>query len=160
MMIAGASVSFFKPEFGDFLYALIGSDEDKGHLTVLSALSRLDIDPWKEAAELSALPVDTAAGRLASVIAQLPGRSWTKADAKGIADRLVGLLPRDRGSHGSSAAKPAGVRGITPSTAMLVCIAIALAVAVVATSISRSTQGSDSDGSARLTTDVPQTLPR
>ena len=59
-MIAGASVSFFKPEFGDFLYALIGSDEDKGHLTVLSALSRLDIDPWKEAAELSALPVDTA----------------------------------------------------------------------------------------------------
>jgi hypothetical protein len=52
-------------EYGDFLYAPIVVGDHESHLTVLSALSRLDLDPWKEAAELSALPKDTAAGRLA-----------------------------------------------------------------------------------------------
>ena len=51
-------------EYGDFLYAPIVAGDHESHLTVLSALSRLDLDPWKEAAELSALPKDTAAGRL------------------------------------------------------------------------------------------------
>ena len=57
-MTAAASVSFFKPEFGDFLYAAIAADRNEMPLTVLSALSRLDVDPWKEAAELSELPKD------------------------------------------------------------------------------------------------------
>jgi hypothetical protein len=52
---AAPSVSFFRPEFDDFLYAPIGADRNEMPLTVLSALSRLDIDPWKEAAELSEL---------------------------------------------------------------------------------------------------------
>jgi hypothetical protein len=42
IVTAAASVSFFKPEFGDFLYAAIGADRNEMPLTVLSALSRLD----------------------------------------------------------------------------------------------------------------------
>ena len=88
------SVSFFRPEFDDFLYAPIGADRNEMPLSVLSALARLDIDPWEEAAELSELPKDTATQRLASLIAQLPGGRWTQADSRAIADRLIELLPR------------------------------------------------------------------
>src|SRR6188474_3509019 len=94
MVTAAASVSFFKPEFDDFLYAPIGADRNEMPLTVLSALSRLDVDPWKEAAELSELPKDAATQRLASLIARLPGGQWVQTDAKAIADRLIELLPR------------------------------------------------------------------
>ena len=41
-------------------------------LSVLSALARLDIDPWHEAAKLAVLPGETATHRLASLIAALP----------------------------------------------------------------------------------------
>src|SRR4026209_1617645 len=93
MVTAAASVSFFKPEFGDFLYAAIAADRNEMPLTVLSALSRLDLDPWEEAAELSELPKDTATQRLATLIARLPGGRWAEADSKAIADRLIDLLP-------------------------------------------------------------------
>ncbi len=93
-MTPGASVSFFRPEFDAFLYAPIGTDGNEMPLSVLSALARLDIDPWEEAAELSELPKDTATQRLASLIARLPGGRWTQADSRGIAHRLIELLPR------------------------------------------------------------------
>ncbi len=63
-------------------------------LSVLSALSRLNVDPWLEAAELSELPKDTAALRLASLIARLPGGRWAQGDCEVIANRLIELLPR------------------------------------------------------------------
>lgn len=50
------SVSFFGSEFNDFLYAPIGGAGNEMPLSVLSALARLNLDPWKEAAELSDLP--------------------------------------------------------------------------------------------------------
>jgi hypothetical protein len=55
------SISFFRPEFDDFLYAPIGADGVEMPLSVLSALARLDVDPWTEAAELSELPKGAAA---------------------------------------------------------------------------------------------------
>lgn len=160
VMTAAASVTFFKPEFGDFLYAPIAAGEHEGHLTVLSALSRLDLDPWKEAEELSALPKDTAAGRLASLITQLPGGSWTNADAKGIAHRLIGLLPHGRIGNGAPTAKPVGAQRIRVSTTMLMWIALGLAAAVIATNVSRSLQTSDLNAPTTTITDVPQTLPQ
>jgi hypothetical protein len=59
------SVSFFRPEFDDFLYAPIGVERNEMSLSVLSALARMEMDPWQQAAELSELPKDTAALRLA-----------------------------------------------------------------------------------------------
>jgi hypothetical protein len=55
-MTPATSVSFFRSEFDDFLYAAIGADRNESPLSVLSALARLNLDPWQEAAELSELP--------------------------------------------------------------------------------------------------------
>ena len=141
----GCFGDLFKPEFDDFLHAPLASGEHEGHLTVLSALSRLDLDPWKEAEELSALPKDAAAGRLASFITQLPGGVWTNADARWVAHHLIGLLPESRIGSGAPTAKLVGVQRTRVSTAMLICIALGLAAAVIATNVSRSLQTSDAD---------------
>jgi hypothetical protein len=97
-------------------------------LSVLSALSRLNVDPWVEAAELSELPKDTAARRLASLIGRLPGCRWAQADCAAIANRLIELLP-----HGDRSKAPAtplafGLPLITHSTGLriLVCAALGL----------------------------------
>ena len=36
-------------EFDRFLYASVGDDNNGMPLTVLSALARMDVDPWEEA---------------------------------------------------------------------------------------------------------------
>ena len=59
-------------------------EKDDMPLSVLSALARLDLDPWKEGAELSELPSDRATQRFAALIVRLPGGPWTLAEAKGI----------------------------------------------------------------------------
>ena len=108
-----ASISFFRPEFDDFLYAPIGTERNEMSLSVLSALARLGVDPWEEAAELSELPKDTATQRLASLIARLPGGRWTQADSRTIATRLIELLPRRFSSKVPLAEEGCGVRGMT-----------------------------------------------
>ena len=63
-------------------------------LSVLSALARLDIDPWQEAAKLARLPGETATQRLAALIAELPDEPSADPDPVTIAARLIALLPR------------------------------------------------------------------
>ena len=75
-----APVSALAPEFDDFLFASIGEDSNGVLLSVLSALARLDVDPWHEAASLAQLPGTTATRRLASLIAALPDRPSTQLD--------------------------------------------------------------------------------
>jgi hypothetical protein len=128
-MTAAASVSFFRPEFDDFLYAPIGADGNEMPLTVLSALTRLDIDPWEEAAELSELPKDTATQRLALLIARLPGVPWAQADLKAIADRLIELLPR---RSVQPAEQAGGICELSAFTVVLICAALVLAALMTA----------------------------
>ena len=92
-MARTASVSELSSEFDDFLFAPIGEDRNGMLLSVLSALARLDIDPWQEAAQLAGLPGETAAQRLASLIATLPDQSSAHPDPATIAVRLIALLP-------------------------------------------------------------------
>jgi hypothetical protein len=94
IMTPASSVSFFRSEFDDFLYAAVGVERNEMPLSVLSMLVRLNLDPWKEAADLSELPKDTATERLTMLIARLPGGRWAQADLRAIADRLIALLPR------------------------------------------------------------------
>jgi hypothetical protein len=129
--MTAAAVTFFRPEFDDFLYAPVGADASGMTLSVLSALSRLDLDPWEEAAELSELPADTAAQRLTSLIARLPGGRWTSADVGAIAARLIELLPSPRSTEARLVAK-ARLRGTSGSAVMLICVALVLAGVVVA----------------------------
>ena len=93
-MNPATSVSFYKPIFNDFLYAPVDAGLNGNPLSVLSALARLDVDPWREAAELAELSRDGARRRLAELLERLPGRPWVRTEAGPIADRLVKLLPR------------------------------------------------------------------
>ena len=148
MVTAAASVSFFRPEFDDFLYAPIGADRNEMPLSVLSALSRLDVDPWREAAELSELPKGVATQRLASLIARLPGGRWPPADTKTIADRLIELLPHRGSSNAPSAVKGHGLHGMNVSTIVLICAALGVAGLIIAASYERSTRSDDADAPA------------
>jgi hypothetical protein len=78
-------------EFNNFLFA-IAAETEGGTVSVLSALARLDLDPWAEAAKLARLPKELAAHRLAGLIA--PYASGTApAQARRTAAKLVALLP-------------------------------------------------------------------
>ena len=81
------------PEFDSFLYASVGDEVDGVPVSVLSALSRLGLDPRDEAARLSHLTKETAADQLARMIAGLSDRRWTLSEARGIAGRLIERLP-------------------------------------------------------------------
>jgi hypothetical protein len=82
-------------EFDTFLLASIGEEKNGMLLSVLSALARLDVDPWSEAAELARMPSDRAGQRLTSLIDALPDAPSTRPEPAAIAARLVALLPRD-----------------------------------------------------------------
>jgi hypothetical protein len=79
-------------EYDDFLLASMGEDRNGLPLNVLSALARLDIDPWEEAARLARLPLDAATLKLTSLITALPVGSSARANPETTAHRLVALL--------------------------------------------------------------------
>jgi hypothetical protein len=81
------------PKFDPFLFASVGEEIDGVPLSVLSVLTRLDLDPREEAARLSHLTKEAAADQLASMIARLSDRSWTLSETRRIADRLIERLP-------------------------------------------------------------------
>jgi hypothetical protein len=82
------------PEFDAFLFTPVGEERNGALLSVLSALAQLDVDPWREAAELAQLPIQAANRRLTALIAALPGAPTARLAPATIADRLVRLLPR------------------------------------------------------------------
>jgi hypothetical protein len=81
-------------DFNDFLFAFVGEESGGQQLTVLSALARLGLDPWGEAARLSELPKEAATDALAAAIGALPGGDWNVSEGQSIAVRLVDYLPR------------------------------------------------------------------
>jgi len=85
-------------EFDRFLYASVGDDNNGMPLTVLSALARMDIDPWEEASKLTQLPPESAVMQLASLLGALRNASVAGRDPVRIAAPLIALLPcpRDR----------------------------------------------------------------
>jgi hypothetical protein len=86
--------SLLHSDFNGFLFAPIGDEEGGAPLSVLSALTRLDIDPWAEGARLAKLPKDAAVLALGALIARFPAdRRRSVSDIDEIAARLVALLP-------------------------------------------------------------------
>jgi hypothetical protein len=79
-------------EFDAFLFAPIG-EKKNGMLLSVSALARLDRDPWREAAELARMPNETAKQRLTSLIEALPNRLWSGPEPGTSSARLIALLP-------------------------------------------------------------------
>lgn len=114
-------------------------------LSVVSALARLEIDPWQEAARLSDLPKELAAAALNRLIRRLPAGGWDQAEAADIAARLIDLLPRRH-----SVARPdeasSGSRKTASPPAVVWMIVVALGAAAIFGALANSAQHWDDHG--------------
>jgi hypothetical protein len=156
------TTSFFRPEFNDFLYAPIGADKNEMPLSVLSALTRLNVDPWEEAAELSELPRDTAARRLASLIGRLPGGQGAQTDANAIAHGLIELLPRRSGLNVRPAEEAGSRLEMSSSTLgkFLIGAGLVIVVLLFAANHDPPSRGGRIEPPASGTASPPQTVPQ
>lgn len=125
------SATFLGTEFNNFLFASIGIDRIGGQLSVVSALARLDMDPWDEAEKLSQLPRDSAAQKLISWMSRFPELASGYDDKTKTAKRLVALLPDPgRGAAGIARDVAAGKLASRHGMLAALClIALALLVA-------------------------------
>ena len=129
-MTRSASISRLGSEFDDFLFAPIGEDRNGMLLSVLSALARLDIEPWQEAAKLARLPRATATERLASLIAALPDEP-SRHRAPSIAACLIALLPSGASANTASRKILPGAGALTISPAAMCVISCLIVIAVM-----------------------------
>jgi hypothetical protein len=88
------SAMFLGPEFNEFLFATIGAERNGGYLSVVSALARLDLDPWAEAEKLAKLPIEIAIKNLSALISAQQAVPLDGQESAKMAARLVELLPR------------------------------------------------------------------
>lgn len=107
-MTYSQSVSLLGPEFDDFLFAPIGEEKNGMLLRVVSALARLDLDPWQEAANLARLPRPAATERLTEFIVALSGGPPTDLNSEEVAAGLIARLPPQPASNAPSAEHPGG----------------------------------------------------
>jgi hypothetical protein len=92
-MTSSAFSGYLSSEYDPFLSSPLWMDRNESPLTVMSALARLDIDPWAEAAALAALSKAAAIARLSALLGPLPGAPSTKPDRENLCQRVLCLLP-------------------------------------------------------------------
>ena len=85
--------AFLSTQYNDFLFASIGADASGTYLTVVSALARLDLDPWAEAAKFARMPGSVATQKLAELVSRFTEIPPARGDSAKIAARLTALLP-------------------------------------------------------------------
>jgi hypothetical protein len=92
-MTLASGFSLLQSEFNPFLFATIGEEANGVELTVLSALTRLGVDPWQEASRLAGLPRTAASATFAEMLTRLPNEAWDASENRSIAARLIEKLP-------------------------------------------------------------------
>ena len=125
-----ALTSIPSPECNDFLLAVIDEAPNGTQLTVLSALAQANVDPWEEAARLSAMSKVTAEKTLVSMFDRIPGRDWSPSEEATIAARLVKLLPPRSGGM-ESATMNIGAGRVQLSRVWLVWVSLAIAASIL-----------------------------
>ncbi len=95
-------------QYDDFLYAPISDEPGGMRLSVLSALARMNLDPWEEAARLATLSTSDAESALVSTLNLFPGNRQGSPATEILAARLVALLPKAREATTAKAATIAG----------------------------------------------------
>lgn len=81
------------PAFDRFLYSSVGNDRNGFAVTVLSALARMNLDPWDEAASLAGLRGAAAHSRLEVLLSRFRDVPSLRDDHGAVARGLVQLLP-------------------------------------------------------------------
>jgi hypothetical protein len=118
-------------------------------LSVLSALARMDVDPWEEAARLAAMPKAIVGRTLVSTLDSIAGRSWNPSETEVIAARLVRLLPHQGEDETIAPTDASGVG--TQRAYWLVWLGFALAISLLSPrhqATTTDTSGSASQSSA------------
>ncbi len=96
--------------YDDFLFAVICEDSNGTQLSVISALTRVDVDPWEEAARLEKMAGTLAQKHLVSVLDKTSGQNWSISQKEVVASRLVALLPSSEEETNSTLASERIVR--------------------------------------------------
>ena len=96
--------------YENFLFAPICDEPGGMRLSVLSALARMDVDPWEEAARLAKLSTPDAERTLISTLNLFPGKRQRSAETELLAARLIALLPKAGEATAAKVATMAGVR--------------------------------------------------
>ena len=136
-MIHAALEPLIGREFDDFLGASVGEDPNGTSLTVLSALARLDVDPWQEATNLARIPREAAVARMSALIDALPHGPGSAIPSMTRAADLVALLPRPKKLKARSPENGSGAVGarqnhiFVGSTVVAVAILFVLAIKVL-----------------------------
>ncbi len=112
------------PAFNDFLFATVCEERNEMPLSVISALARLDLDPWREAEGLAA----SAASRLSVLLAGYVDNRASQTD-RAIAARLAALLPQPA-KTGDFGPGSAGNTQNGPRFSLLGMLCLALMVSV------------------------------
>lgn len=80
--------------YDNFLFAPICDEPSGMRLSVISALARMNVDPWEEAARLATLSSRDAQDTLIATLNCFPGNRQRPAETEILAARLVALLPK------------------------------------------------------------------
>jgi hypothetical protein len=117
---------FLGAEFNSFLFAPVGTDRAGTPLSVVSALARLDIDAWAEAAALARLPRDAAVNKLAYLLRRYPEIPEITQGSAAVAARLIALLPHRATSPRLPYTPPRnwGAAGRAAGFGMLIALAV------------------------------------
>jgi hypothetical protein len=83
-----------RPDLDKFLFAAVGAEQNGVPLSMVSALTRLGLDPWEEAGRLSSLSKCEAGEQLARLIAELPDARRPLPEARALAGELIEQLPK------------------------------------------------------------------
>jgi hypothetical protein len=128
-MALSARFSLLHSDLNDFLFAPVGEERNGVTLSVVSALTRLGLDPWEEAARLTPLPKARAAEALAPLIARLPIRRALSSDDLTISKRLVELLPAQKPARSQGRKRlGAGQKKYWQAMVLLACLALGAAI--------------------------------
>jgi hypothetical protein len=146
------SVSSVTSRYDHFLFAPICEEANGMQLSVLSALARIDVDPWEEATRLAAMPKAIAERTLVSILNRVLGKSWNPSETEVVAARLVQLLPQ-RG-EGVTIPPAASAKIGTQQTYWLVWLGFALAISLLSPRHQATTP--DADGSTSESTATSQ----
>jgi hypothetical protein len=119
------------PEFDEFLGAPIGEDRNGTTLSVLSALARLDVDPWEEATILARMPRQSAAERLTALIDTLPRDPSSAIPSQTSAADLVALLPKGKIPNGQASDNAFSANGLRQQRIVLAFCAFAMMMLTV-----------------------------
>lgn len=117
------------PAFERFLRATVGEDVNGINVTVISMLSRLDVDPWTEASNLAAMSDGPARKRLNTLLTRFKDVPTVGHDQSKIISALLDLLPRKKvvvnpNTPDVAARVPALIMGVPSSWYIMIAIVL------------------------------------